>query len=351
MTPLSTAALSGKLDTLRFLLKHGANINGAAADGATPLYEACKNGHVSTVEVLLSLKADVNKSIKTGLLPIHVAVQKAHTRIVSLLIPVTSSRKITSSGISPLHIAAEENHNNIMELLLEAGFDPNCQLSEERRRMYEDKRSTALYFSIYNSNLEAAEMLLEAGANPNLDMYRADVNASISTLPSAFPSAVLLSMDHLPMLKLLLDHGCNARSCFNCVYGSKPHPTLTHSEEQRNWNSDAPRSRLQFCEAVSKPSITHLVGPLVSLLLNYVSHVRLCSRLMEHLDSSPLWTEIKIKAEPPHPLMQLCRLRIRHLVGVGRLKLLRDLDLPSRLIKFLCYEEDCCSLDLNKTFF
>ena len=53
---------------------------------------------------------------------------------------------------------------------------------------------------------------------------------------------------------------------------------------------------VQFCEAVSKPSISHLVGPLVSLLLNYVSHVRLCSRLMEHLVSSPLWSEIQIKA-------------------------------------------------------
>ena len=58
----------------------GADINGAAGDGATPLYDACKNGHVSTVEVLLSLKADVNRSTKSGLLAIHVAVQKAHTR-------------------------------------------------------------------------------------------------------------------------------------------------------------------------------------------------------------------------------------------------------------------------------
>ena len=57
----------------------GADINGAAGDGATPLYEACKNGHVSTVEELLSLKADVNRFTTTGLLPIHVAVQNAHT--------------------------------------------------------------------------------------------------------------------------------------------------------------------------------------------------------------------------------------------------------------------------------
>ena len=173
--------------------------------------------------------------------------------IVSLLIPVTSRSRIISSGISPLHIAADLNCDDIIELLLEAGFDPDSQLSEERC-IYEDKRSTPLYFSVYNSNLEATEMLLEAGANPNLDLfnpllvavrrgamemaalllkYGADANASISIQPSVFPSVVLLSMDHFPMLKLLLDHGSNARPCFNCVYGSKPHPTQTHSEEQR----------------------------------------------------------------------------------------------------------------------
>ena len=194
--------------------------------------------------------------------------------IVSLLIPVTSRSRIIRSGISPLHIAAEHNRNSILELLLEEGFDPNSQLSEERRKMHEDKRSTPLYFSVYNSNLEATEMLLEAGANPNLDLfnpllvavrrgamemaalllkYGADVNASISIQPSVFPSVVLLSMDHLPMLKLLLDHGCTAHSCFNCVYGSNSHPTQTHvCVGCRSslftvclWNRDAPWSRLQ----------------------------------------------------------------------------------------------------------
>lgn len=167
-----------------------------------------------------------------------------------MLIPVTSSVRVRYSGISPLHIAAERNRDECLKLLIESGYDINSELSEECSRMYEDRRSTALYFSVYNGNLEATEMLLEAGADPNLDLFNplliaarlgwmdiaalllrhgANVNAQICTQPTSFPSAILLTMECLPMLKLLLDNGCDARPCFDCPYGQKPHPAVTPS--------------------------------------------------------------------------------------------------------------------------
>lgn len=184
--------------------------------------------------------------------------------IVSMLISVTSSIQVQHSGISPLHIAAEKNRDEILKLLIKSGFDINAKLSDERSKMYWDQRSTALYFSVYNGNQEAAEILLEAGANPNLDVfnplliaarldwmdmvtlllkYGADVNAQISMQPSMFPSAILLSMESLLMLKLLLDNGCDARPCFNCLYGPKPHPAVTpshHHIDEMYVSGDAP---------------------------------------------------------------------------------------------------------------
>ncbi|XP_054871849.1 ankyrin repeat and SOCS box protein 2-like [Amphiprion ocellaris] len=364
--PFFTAAQHGHPDVLRLLARRGADINAQAGDGASPLYEACKNGHVSAVEALLSLKVDTNRATKAGLLPLHVAVQNNHIRIVSMLIPVTSRRAIKCSGISPLHIAAEKNRDEIMELLIENGFDVNTELSEECSRMYEDRRTTALYFSVYNGNLEAAEMLLEAGANPNIDTfnplliavrlgwmdmaelllrYGANANAEISTQPSTFPSAILLNMECLPMLKLLLDNGCNARPCFDCPYGQKTHPPIPPSrrpaEELQFRENSAPQHCIQFCEAISMKSFHRISGPIISTLLDYVSHVRLCSRLLEVLESCSDGVPIKLKALPPHPLMQLCRLKIRHLVGVQQLKLLHTLPLPARLIRFLNYDVQC----------
>lgn len=173
-----------------------------------------------------------------------------HYRIVSLLIPLTSRVKIQNCGINPLHIAADRNRDEILKLLIESGFDVNAELSAECSNMYEDRRTTALYFSVFNGNLEAAEMLLEAGANANLDIfnplliavrlgwmemtellvrYGADVNAQISTHPSSFPSAILLGMESPSILKLLLDNGCDAGLCFQCVHGLKPHPLVSPS--------------------------------------------------------------------------------------------------------------------------
>ncbi|XP_074470953.1 ankyrin repeat and SOCS box protein 2-like [Sebastes fasciatus] len=361
--PMFTAAQLGHVNIIQLLAKKGADINGQAGDGASPLFEACKNGHVCAADELLSLKADANRSTTSGLLPLHVAVQNNHSRVVSLLIPATSRVKVQNSGISPLHIAAENNWDDIMELLIESGFDVNAKLSEDHSEMYEDRRSTAVYSSVYNGNIEAVEMLLEAGADPNLDVfnplliavrlgrmdiatlllkYGADANAKIPTQPSSFPVAILLRMETLPMLKLLLDNGCDARPCFDCPYGQKPHPPVMPSrsriDEMRISRVAPPQRCVQFCEAVSSLSSRRAAGPIISMLLDYVSHVRLCSRLLEVLESHSDWPSIKLKARPPHPLMQLCRLEIRRLVGVRRLKLLHTLPLPVRLIRFLLYD-------------
>lgn len=186
------------------------------------------------------------------------------SRIVSMLIAVTSKARVRRTGISPLHIAAEYNCDDVLELLIQAGFDVNAELSEERSKLYEDRRSTPLYFSVINSNIEAVEMLLAAGANPNVDMFRplmvaarqcciktvtllvehgADVNACIPTHPTTFPAIYMFSMKYLPMFKYLLDHGGHALCCFKCVYGSGPHPpiNITRSES----SDDIPHDRQQ----------------------------------------------------------------------------------------------------------
>uniref|UniRef100_A0A3Q2T878 Ankyrin repeat and SOCS box containing 2a, tandem duplicate 2 n=1 Tax=Fundulus heteroclitus TaxID=8078 RepID=A0A3Q2T878_FUNHE len=354
--PLFRAAQNGHGESLQLLIERGADVNGQAGDGASPLYEACKNGHVSAVQALLALKADVNRATNAGLLPLHVAVKNNHKRIVSLLIPLTSRVRIQNCGISPLHIAAETNRGQILELLIESGFNVNAELSDERAKMYEDRRSTALYFCVSNGNLQAAEMLLEAGANPNLDVfnplliavrlgwmdmaellvrYGADVNARMFTQPSAFPSTILLGMESPPILKLLLDNGCDPSLCFQCSYGLKPHPRRPSS------NIRDVLCVFQYCEVISSSHLCQISGPIISMLLDYVGHVSLCSRLLEILDSRSDWASIKLKAVPPHPLMQLCRLKIRCLLGVQRLKLIHTLPLPVRLIRFLCYDLKC----------
>ena len=164
-----------------------------------------------------------------------------------MLVPFTCKSNVRLSGISPLHLAAEHNNDDALEILIEAGFDVDARLSEDRSAMHPDRRVTALYFAVANGNVDAAAMLLEAAADPNLDTFSpllvavrrgcvrmarllvehgADVNAYLPTRTTSFPAAVLFCIKHLSLLKYLMDNGCNAMACFQCDHGIKPHPPM-----------------------------------------------------------------------------------------------------------------------------
>uniref|UniRef100_W5N5Y6 Ankyrin repeat and SOCS box containing 2a, tandem duplicate 1 n=1 Tax=Lepisosteus oculatus TaxID=7918 RepID=W5N5Y6_LEPOC len=359
ITPLFVAAQSGQVAAVRYLINIGADVNTQASDKATALYEASKNGHTEVVELLLSYNADANKPSKDGLLPLHIASQRGHDGIISLLIPVTSKCRIKRSGISPLHLAAERNHDEVLELLIESGFDVNTTLSNDRSRLYEDRRSTPLYFAVSNNNINATQMLLEAGANPNIDIlnpllvairqgcittiklllqHGANIDAYIPTHPTSFPATIMFCMKYLTLLKFLLDRGCDAEACFKCEFGSDPHPDLPTTPRDDFRLPHVPPRMVQFCEMISIPSICRWAGPIIDVLLDYVGHVKLCSKLLEHLDSYEDWAVIKEKSKPPRPLMHLCRLKIRELIGKERLKYLNTLQAPARIIRYLDHD-------------
>ncbi|CAG6016249.1 unnamed protein product [Menidia menidia] len=329
------------------LLNHGAEVNTRCLQGWTALQEAVLRNNVEICEMLLKAGAKYNLSNMYGITPLFTAAQSGQARV-------------RRTGISPLHLAAERNRDDVLEMLIEAGFDVNAQLSEERSRLYEDRRSTVLYFSVYNNNVEAVRSLLAAGADPNLDVFRplmvaarlgctrtvsllvehgADINASIPTHPTTFPAVYMFSMKYLPLFKYLLDQGGDALSCFDCVYGGQLHPPIKTSRSGRNDGDrtpEAPLRGVQFCEMISVSSISRWAGPIIDVLLDYVGHVTLCSRLKEHLDSYSEWNTIKEKAAPPRPLMQLCRLQILRLV---RRRQVKRLPLPGGLIRFLQHQQ------------
>lgn len=58
---------------------------------------------------------------------------------------------------------------------------------------------------------------------------------------------------------------------------------------------------LQFCDIVSTDTYSPWAGPIIDVLLDYVGDVKLCSRLVEHLDSYSDWASIKEKASTDKP--------------------------------------------------
>lgn len=368
ITPLIVAAQRGQMRALCYLIGKGADVNMYMCDGVTALHEASKNGHKESVAVLLAKNADANKPTNSGLLPLHVAAQYGHHEIVSLLVSVTSRARLRHCCISPLHLAAEHNRHTVAAVLLKTGVDVNATLAHSHSIQYADRRATALYFAIANDSTETAEVLLNAGASLSLDPVSpllmavrqgcvstvslllergADVNARMAANTTTFPAVVALCMNNLPLLKCLLDNGCDALSCFICTHGRAPHPTSGGSPIRTGGNglqndnmlplncSEPPERALQFCEWISTSVMCKWAGPIIDLLLEHVGHVQLCSKLTEQLDSREEWLAVKRKSLSPRPLLHLCRLRIRTQMGRHRLKSLTSLPLPDRLIRYL----------------
>ncbi|XP_030645152.1 ankyrin repeat and SOCS box protein 2-like [Chanos chanos] len=374
ITPLIVAAQQGRAKAVDLLITKGADVNLQSCDGASALSEASKHGHKDIVELLLQHNADANKATKAGLLPLHIAAQYGQKEIIPLLLSVTSRAQIRHSSVTPLHLAAENNQLDVVQFLIKSGADVNARLSPERSARFHDHRVTAVYSAVANGHEEVAAILLKAGANPNIDPISlllvavqkgllrtvsslvecgANVNVNIPAQPTAFPG-VLLYSQNLGVLQYLLDNGFDAQTCFMCdcdrglnhslcatqntghtslrnqtLSGSNITPNLTCTESVTN--------KLQFCDWISSPSVSPGAGPLINLLLDYVGNIKLCSKITQTLGSQQEWGAIQEKAKSPRPLMHLCRLRVRQLVGLRRLVSLHTLPLPDRVIQYLSY--------------
>ncbi|XP_024861835.1 ankyrin repeat and SOCS box protein 2-like [Kryptolebias marmoratus] len=361
ITPLTVAAQRGLMGPLSYLIEKGADVNIQTCDGVTALHEASKNGHKEAVALLLTKTADANKPTKSGLLPLHVAAQYGHHEIVSLLVSATSRAVLRHSWITPLHLAAEHDRHAAAAVLLKTGADVNATLAPGHSSLYADRRATALYFAVANGSTRTTEVLLKAGASPSLDPISpllmaarlgcvstvslllergADVNARIPSHATTFPAVIPLCMNNLPLLKCVLNHGCDALSCFTCTYGGTSHPPSAVGSNAHDCmlplscNESSERAT-QFCEWISTPAMCKWAGPVIDLLLEHVCHVQLCSRLSELLDSTGEWHAIKRKSSSPRSLLHLSRLTIRTQMARDKLRSIPSLPLPNRLIRYL----------------
>ena len=84
---VADAAMKGDAAAVRALLKDGADVNAAQADGMTALHWAALNGDVPTLEVLLTAGAAREALTRVGAYtPLHLASQRGHGAAVVRLL-------------------------------------------------------------------------------------------------------------------------------------------------------------------------------------------------------------------------------------------------------------------------
>ena len=124
-TAVVEAAMNGNRDAVRSLLKDGADVNTAQADGMTALHWAAQKGDVELAKVLLYASANVRATTRIG-------------------------------AYTPLLIASKNGDAAMIDTLLQAGSDPNGATTNG---------TTALMLASAAGKLDAVTVLIGGGAN------------------------------------------------------------------------------------------------------------------------------------------------------------------------------------------
>src|ERR1017187_7012103 len=186
---------------VEFLLSRGADINAIAWQGKTPLHIAVEKNYPTVAEVLLANKADVNAQDDFGNNPLVPAAEKKQMKIIQALLAAGANPNLENKdGRTPFSFAAASGLPEIVKLFLAAKADPNG-----------GKLDAPLLAAIHARDAVSAELLLQAGANPNakgeddwqpsiLGAYGRSVGRGWET-----PIKLAVSSGQLAMVKLLLN--------------------------------------------------------------------------------------------------------------------------------------------------
>ncbi|HQU09641.1 MAG TPA: ankyrin repeat domain-containing protein, partial [Opitutales bacterium] len=167
-TLLCEAAKGGDLERLEMLICRGADVDWADYGQLTPLYWASANGRTGCVHALLKAGARVDGLAAELDSPLRVAVAKGHFEVVEALIDAKADVDHLVQGVSLLALAINREDLKMVELLIAAKADLNKP--SMIGNAYIDPflgPATPLYWAIYNSCIDVARALLQAGAHPN----------------------------------------------------------------------------------------------------------------------------------------------------------------------------------------
>ena len=165
VTPLIIAARNGHLNSVKILLKYGADIEvrvtlkigDIVVEGCTPLWAAAFTGHLDVVKLLIERNADVDGRTSTGSTPLRVAAHEGHLDIVRCLVESGAyvNARTQYKG-TPIMAACDYGHLSIISYLINKGAFVDLQDADGK---------TALYGAIERSHLEVVSQLLALGAS------------------------------------------------------------------------------------------------------------------------------------------------------------------------------------------
>jgi len=186
LPPAFAAARAGNRDDLERALDAGFDLERRDPDGLTLLMLAAVGGHVEVVAVLINRGADVlaRSEDDNAFDAFMMACAEGHTAVAQLLLDsganvnrryATGSSQGQIGNQTALSLSANRGHLDVCRLLIERDAD---------MEVVSDSGYTPLMWALVNgSSEEAAELLLDAGANPAPDTCPSSDWAQAKTTP------------------------------------------------------------------------------------------------------------------------------------------------------------------------
>ena len=202
---VAEAASAGDITQARELIDAGADVNQPQADGTTPLLWAVYTSSQELVQLLLDAGADPDVPNKLNITPLLQASRYGNADMIRALLASGAALNAAHLGIEPyLMAAARSGSVPAVNALLEAGANVNAT------ELFENQ--TALMWAVAEGHLDVARVLLDAGADPNM---QARVNELKKRKNADFPSGGFTALHWAArngdeaMINLLIDGGAN----------------------------------------------------------------------------------------------------------------------------------------------
>jgi len=150
---------SGNEPIVRYLIKHGADINIKAKYGETPLFYACASGNENLVKYLIELGADINEESKFGETPLIEACRNGNEQLIKYLVEHGADiNKENIYGETPLFYICASGNENLVKYLIEFGADINKETNDG---------STLILYACSSGNKNLVKYLIEQGLDIN----------------------------------------------------------------------------------------------------------------------------------------------------------------------------------------
>jgi ankyrin repeat protein len=176
-SPLIAALRNGEFEVADLLIDLGANLNSVEGEErVTPLSTLIRLDNEAMpqyLEKLITKGADIHEKINIAFRYMRNGQKSPNGRILNLLglalnlgnsqvasILITKGAKLDDPGIFSSIVQLDEKELKVAEMLIEAGVDPNSQISDGR---------TLLAFAYEKNHLNLVKLLVAKGASPNVD--------------------------------------------------------------------------------------------------------------------------------------------------------------------------------------